>query len=92
LRSNAKVLAESLSYELTALTGKRADHAKEFKEVYDAVYLPRLKSLADGVSGLNIPASSLLRDPLQTATAAAQIETVIEVLENVLVELGKLTV
>lgn len=87
-RANAKVLAHNLQNEWNALTFCRTGAVDQLKDIYDTVYLPRAAALADGLAGFDIPELVLLRQPLDTARATSQLNTLIGLLNSIVVILA----
>lgn len=87
LRANAKVLAESLRNELQALEA-RVDASEHLKDIYDAVYLPRVAALAGELTFFDLPEIEVLRQPFELARASAQLQTLIRLLESIVVILS----
>jgi hypothetical protein len=77
--ANAKVLAQNLQSELSALMRDRS-RAAQTKDVYDHVYLPRTSAISDVLQGLDVLDRDLLRQPLSSELGSAQLAIVIEVL------------
>jgi hypothetical protein len=85
LRTNqAKLMAfvaellQSLEWELLHLEfGRRP--ARQMKEVYDAVYLPIAKALADGIT-TSAAEAAILHFPLWEDLASTQVRIVLEIL------------
>jgi hypothetical protein len=83
----ALTLSQSLERELRHLEGKRS--ASRMKEVYDAVYLPRLVAVSHGANRyVESQDWQLLRQPLHPDLADSQIRIVVEMLQRLVMGLS----
>jgi hypothetical protein len=78
-RSDIDALGRNLNRELARLDCG-LDSDASFKSIFDRVYLPAARSLADSLAWLRLEELALLRLPLWPALATTQIRIILQVL------------